>query len=109
MGMRNGAGRVAISEIWIETFASFPLTLTLSLGEREQPSTRSERSGIAGFVTASWLLEEGMVVLQLNSGVSRTQRTILPLPEGEGRGEGEAYLLIYAGVFRIMVRLVIVA
>ena len=89
--------------------ASFPLTLTLSLGERELPSTRSESLDIAGFVTASWLLAEGMVVLQLNSGVSRTRRKILPLPEGEGRGEGEAYLLISAAVFRFMARLVIVS
>src|SRR5216117_4031677 len=62
--------------------ASFPLTLTLSLGEREQPSRRSESLPMAGFVTSSWLFAEGMVVLQLNSGVSRTPRKILPLPEG---------------------------
>ena len=48
--------------------AAFPLTLTLSLGEREQECD----------------------ILENRAGYSRMQqRSILPLPEGEGRGEGE--------------------
>jgi hypothetical protein len=53
----------------------FPLTLTLSLGEREQQAARFSFSNarlanpVAGF---------------------RVRRdTILPLPKGEGRGEGK--------------------
>jgi len=48
----------------------FPLTLTLSLREREQASSTCDNSNRVG----------------------HTDRlaTILPLPEGEGRGEGEA-------------------
>ena len=53
----------------------FPLTLTRSLGEREQQAS-------------AWSLADGRWA---NSamGVIERQRTILPLPRGEGRGEGE--------------------
>ena len=55
--------------------ASFPLTLTLSLGEREQqpPGVCSAHTGLANPVV----------------GIAERRRTILPLPKGEGRGEGE--------------------
>src|SRR5216117_2094490 len=52
---------------------SFPLTLTLSLGEREQPPPRIPfaHTRMANSVAAmAW-----------------RRRTILPLPKGEGRGE----------------------
>src|SRR6266496_1634772 len=54
---------------------SFPLTLTLSLGEREQqpPALCLAHTGLANSVT----------------GMAERRRTILPLPKGEGRGEGE--------------------
>jgi len=58
--------------------ASFPLTLTLSLGEREHHMPRCDNSGSAGKLD--------------------TRRTIPPLPKGEGRGEGE-------GDYRILKRL----
>src|SRR2546426_11226182 len=53
----------------------FPLTLTLSLREREQQAS-------------DWWLADGCWA---NSGpvVIEMQWTILPLPRGEGRGEGE--------------------
>ena len=53
----------------------FPLTLTLSLREREVQAP-------------GWCLADGRWA---NSamGVIERQRTILPLPRGEGRGEGE--------------------
>jgi hypothetical protein len=53
----------------------FPLTLTLSLGEREQQAS-------------DWCLADGCWA---NSGTSVIERRwiILPLPRGEGRGEGE--------------------
>src|SRR5882724_1304097 len=53
----------------------FPLTLTLSLGEREQQAS-------------DWCLADGRWA---NSGTGALERrwTILPLPRGEGRGEGE--------------------
>jgi superfamily I DNA/RNA helicase len=49
--------------------ALFPLTPTLSLGEREHRPQRAEYSE--------------------HSGLSPEQPTALPLPKGEGRGEGE--------------------
>ena len=53
----------------------FPLTLTLSLREREQ------------WASDWWLVDIGWA----NSGadVIERRRTVLPLPKGEGRGEGE--------------------
>ena len=52
-----------------------PLTLTLSHGEREQPAR--------GLVMRE--------VRRADSALScaKSQRRILPLPEGEGRGEGK--------------------
>ena len=58
--------------------ALFPLTLALSLGERERPTLRCDESK--------------------RSGLAKAQQTILPLPKGEGRGEGE-------GDYRILNRL----
>ena len=55
--------------------ASFPLTLTLSLGEREQ------RAQCFGFSVAA--------LANPASGIFMRRETILPLPKGEGRGEGE--------------------
>src|SRR3989442_15267706 len=54
---------------------SLPLTLTLSLREREQQAS-------------DWCLADGGWA---NSGTGVIERlwTILPLPRGEGRGEGE--------------------
>ena len=53
----------------------FPLTLTLSLGEREEQAS-------------DWYLADGCWA---HSGTSVIERrwTILPLPRGEGRGEGD--------------------
>src|SRR5207247_6402144 len=53
---------------------SSPLTLTLSLGEREQPPTDAclAHTGLANSVAS----------------MARRRRTILPLPWGEGRGQG---------------------
>jgi hypothetical protein len=53
---------------------SVPLTLTLSLGEREQqlPGACLAHIGLANSV----------------AGMAERRRSILPLPRGEGRGEG---------------------
>jgi len=53
----------------------FPLTLTLSLREREQQAS-------------DWCLANGCWA-DSGRGVIERWRTILPLPKGEGRGEGE--------------------
>jgi hypothetical protein len=53
----------------------FPLTLTLSLKEREQQA--SERC----LADNCWANTGGVVI--------ERRWTILPLPKGEGRGEGE--------------------
>ena len=55
--------------------ASLPLSLTLSLGERERPAPRA--CFVQTFLVNSVL------------GVAQRYRTILPLPTGEGRGEGK--------------------
>ena len=59
---------------------AFPLTLALSLGEREPAASRSD---LPTARPASPV-----------AGLSLRRQTILPLPQGEGRGEGEgrAYL-----------------
>jgi len=54
----------------------FPLTLTLSLREREQEES-------AWYLARTCLANSGR-------GVIARWWSILPLPEGEGRGEGEA-------------------
>ena len=59
--------------------ATFPLTLTLSLGEREQ------RLNILAFSNIALANPAGCQFMALER--------ILPLPEGEGRGEGQARLL----------------
>jgi len=53
----------------------FPLTLTLSLREREQQAS-------------DWCLANGHWA-NSDTGVIERRWTILPLPKGEGRGEGE--------------------
>ena len=54
--------------------ACFPLTLTLSPAEREQP--------LAAFLK---FVSNGA---EVRRGFAKTLETILPLPAGEGRGEG---------------------
>ena len=53
----------------------FPLTLTLSLREREQQAS-------------DWCLANGHWA-NSDTGVIERRWTILPLPKGEGRGEGQ--------------------
>ena len=53
----------------------FPLTLTLSLREREQHAS-------------DWYLANGRWA-NSGTGLIEKRRTIHPLPKGEGRGEGE--------------------
>ena len=54
---------------------SFPLALTLSLGERERQPV--------GACFAHFGLPDSV------AGIANRRRTILPLPRGEGWGEGE--------------------
>ncbi len=55
--------------------ACFPLTLTLSPAEREQP--------LATFLK---FVSHGA---EVSRGFAKTLETILPLPVGKGRGEGK--------------------
>ncbi len=64
----------------LDTEILFPLTLTLSLKEREQLPTRYKQTRSLGFVS--------------------TQRMILPLLRGEGRGEGKRSVINPAALKR---------
>ncbi len=67
----------------------FPLTLTLSLGEREQPASahrNSEASSALG--TAEWITPFRRGELQATR-LTPQAPNVFPLPGGEGRGEGE--------------------
>jgi hypothetical protein len=61
----------------------FPLTLTLSLGEREQPAAAPWISAV--------LVANSVKRRSMNSDANLvvSRRMTLPLPKGEGRGEGE--------------------
>src|SRR6266705_1134093 len=71
---QSGLNRWFWDKLYVAGERSFPLTLTLSLGEREQPppGACSAPNGLANSV----------------AGIANRRRTILPLPWGEGRGEG---------------------
>ena len=55
--------------------AEFPLTLTLSPGEREQRARDACSANNCSAESATIVIER--------------RRTVLPRPKGEGRGEGE--------------------
>ena len=55
--------------------ATFPLTLTLSLGEREQP--------------LDIFLKPNRNRAEISPRFAKARRAVLPLPRGEGRGEGK--------------------
>jgi hypothetical protein len=65
--------------------APFPLTLTLSLGERGQP--------LSVFRNSDGRRAEASL------GFAKRLETILPLPKGEGRGEGKARSLFFIRSF----------
>src|SRR5471030_237619 len=60
---------------WLQMKAPFPLTLALSLGEREQ-------------MLAAFRNLEGRRA-EAGRAFAKKLETILPLPKGEGRGEGK--------------------
>src|SRR5690348_2866005 len=82
---------VATSSVHITSgvTAWFPLTLTLSPGEREKPAVLARISDVTpsgpalllAVTESMWTAEAGSVV--------RARRMFLPLPLGEGRGEGD--------------------
>jgi hypothetical protein len=53
---------------------TFPLILTFSLGEKEQP--------VGNFIKC------GNNRVEFRARFAKTAGTVLPLPKGEGRGEG---------------------
>ncbi len=68
--------------------ALFPLTPTLSLGEREEVSRVADNRRARGLITATGLRFYGDGPTRHIQALD-TQWAIHPLPKGEGRGEGE--------------------
>ena len=66
-----------------QNMSTLPLTLTLSLGEREQP--------LAGFLKFGSHRVESVFrsAQKVQRGLAKKLEAFLPLPGGEGRGEGE--------------------
>jgi outer membrane protein, multidrug efflux system len=71
------------------THDSFPLTPTLSLGEREKHRSRSLLTQISNSSAATPRSPEGSADESHASASSNVRALTLPLPKGEGRGEGE--------------------
>ena len=69
--------------------APFPLTLTLSLREREQQSTIADNSIGRRAVTAYRLYVGERCGRPKRHNSLHNRRTVLPLPKGEGWGEGK--------------------
>ncbi|HKS36805.1 MAG TPA: hypothetical protein VJW76_06425, partial [Verrucomicrobiae bacterium] len=80
----------------IYSHGTFPLTLTLSPGEREQQFTRCDVLNISGFVSCIGFSREKGRRESECVRLRRERWTILPLPKGEGWGEGELKAL-FAG------------
>ncbi len=68
---------------------SFPLTLALSLREREQPSCVFLKPGVAPTGTVRSAIQGRDTRTTQRVRFATQRRAILPLPKGEGRGEGE--------------------
>jgi hypothetical protein len=68
---------------------SFPLTLALSLREREPPCCVFLKSGVAPTGTVRSAIQGCDARRTRRVRFDTQRRAILPLPKGEGRGEGE--------------------
>src|SRR5229473_6117965 len=71
---------------------SFPLTLALSLREREQACCVVLGSDVTPTGTVHFAIQRRDTQTTQRVRFSTKRLTILPLPKGEGRGEGEATL-----------------
>jgi hypothetical protein len=80
----GGGSRQCVNR-WLHWFGS-PLTLTLSLGEREQPAASRSISQVCLAFAAFWL---NGTESQEAARTFMRRRRILLLPKGEGRAEGE--------------------
>jgi hypothetical protein len=87
--LKPGANEMGESGVLEKAHALSPLTLTLSLGEREQQSAFAGDSTPRRALTAFWLFAGERCGQPKRMDFLENRRTILPLPKGEGRGEGE--------------------
>jgi len=80
----------------INSFALFPLSPALSLGERENLSPAPGYLGAAGVFPLSVCSRESADAgdAMRHFRMIRTRGTLSPLPEGEGQGEGERRVAI---------------